>query len=171
MSPLWKSKRSEALAHYGCKCNRCGEYGNDVHHKTYQRVGGFELMDDLEILCRDCHKAHHRAQAHSVQRSRGAINRQAIFRFLSEAQKTKICSMFSIHQPDLYLKILNDRFYAYRCAEMLGYSRFYDVTRSGKPEQSRHQFSGSHPYRGLANNYTKSISPRLKDIRRARKNG
>jgi len=80
-----------------------------------------------------------------------------------------MCAIFSINQAELYIKILDDSFYAYRCAEMLGYKRFYEVTKRGKPDQARHQFSGSRPYRGLANNYARSISPRLKDIRRARK--
>ena len=35
-----------------------GEVILDIHHKTYVRLG-FELMDDLEVLCRDCHNSRH----------------------------------------------------------------------------------------------------------------
>lgn len=30
----------------------------DVHHKTYDRIGD-ELLDDLVLLCKSCHKAQH----------------------------------------------------------------------------------------------------------------
>ena len=59
-TPVWKNIKSAALEYYGCVCGRCGEYGTDVHHKTYERVGGKELVEDLEVLCRSCHNAHHR---------------------------------------------------------------------------------------------------------------
>jgi hypothetical protein len=35
------------------------EISLDVHHKTYERFGGDERMDDLEVLCRFCHIKHH----------------------------------------------------------------------------------------------------------------
>ena len=43
------------------KCESCGRRDDvvlDVHHKTYDRLG-FELPEDLEVLCRDCHEAEH----------------------------------------------------------------------------------------------------------------
>lgn len=44
------------------KCDHCGDYFHrcrtEVHHKTYERVGN-EDLDDLEILCEDCHGKHH----------------------------------------------------------------------------------------------------------------
>jgi hypothetical protein len=88
-SQVRKDKRSEALAHYGCKCSRCGEHGADVHHRTYSRVGGFERMEDLEIMCRSCHEAHHAAercmrQKHSRKKP---INRRAIYSLLTWKQR------------------------------------------------------------------------------------
>lgn len=127
-SPVWKAKRQEALGFYGCICNRCEESGSDVHHKTYARVGGNELMEDLEVLCRDCHKAHHRANAHTGKWTRTGINRQAIFRYLSDEQKSKIVAKYeldSVH--DLYVKILSDTFYAYASALIIGYKSVYEV--------------------------------------------
>jgi hypothetical protein len=47
-SPLWAEKRIEALTFHGAICARCGSHGSDVHHKTYERTGGEELMTDLE---------------------------------------------------------------------------------------------------------------------------
>ena len=69
-TPLWKNIRDKAIEHYGCICNRCGEYGNDVHHKTYARVGGMEQLEDLEILCRECHDAHHLIDKTSSRRGK-----------------------------------------------------------------------------------------------------
>ena len=42
------------------KCESCGQRGDvlDVHHKTYERLG-FELPEDLEVLCRTCHEVRH----------------------------------------------------------------------------------------------------------------
>jgi len=80
-TPAWKEKRKQALELYGCICSRCKQFGNDVHHKTYERVGGDELMEDLEVLCRECHEAHHAldAVARTPKSRRRTIHRRAIF--------------------------------------------------------------------------------------------
>jgi hypothetical protein len=97
-SPVWLAKRAEALSLYGTTCSRCGQFGSDVHHKTYQRVGGGELMSDLEILCRECHEAHHRAErATRVRRKRNsAINVFALARYLTTTQREILCSRFGL---------------------------------------------------------------------------
>lgn len=103
-SDVWRAKRIEALAHYGCICNRCKEHGTDVHHKTYERWGGSELMEDLEVLCRGCHEAHHsaercsRTRKHSSQRS---INRRAIFRLLSFSQREILKKKYQMNNSTL----------------------------------------------------------------------
>lgn len=59
LSDHWKTKRKQALNHYGCFCNRCGSTELlQIHHRTYERLG-CERMSDLEILCRDCHIAEY----------------------------------------------------------------------------------------------------------------
>jgi len=97
-TPVWKAKRLEALNHYGCKCMRCGEWGNDVHHKTYERVGGAELMEDFEILCRECHEAHHAvdkiARRNPDNPAERSIHRQAIYRQLTAEHVNKIWDKF-----------------------------------------------------------------------------
>ncbi len=58
----WRATRDKALAHYGRKCYLCGASGDvqiDVHHNTYERAPGCELISDLIPLCRDCHERHH----------------------------------------------------------------------------------------------------------------
>lgn len=109
-SEVWRAKRTEAISFYGATCSRCGQYGTDVHHKTYERVGGAELMSDLEIMCRGCHEAHHAAERSCGHRSKKTqkrkLNRLAVVRLLTPRQKRAICEEFSIPWGDAYLKIV-----------------------------------------------------------------
>lgn len=61
LSNRWKQFRKQAIQFYGPICNRCGEPGYDVHHKTYENWGRETLMD-VEILCRACHSKEHGKQ-------------------------------------------------------------------------------------------------------------
>jgi len=69
--PRWFEFRDRALHHHGNACNTCG--GEDkkrsdfhhVHHKRY--ITGREPweygMDDVTILCRECHNEIHECEA------------------------------------------------------------------------------------------------------------
>lgn len=106
-SPVWKAKRAEALAFHGCICNRCKEWGSDVHHKTYERVGGGELMEDFEVLCRECHEVHHSLDPIAMTKTRRrTIHRRAIHAKLS----AKHCQILWNKYPRI--KNLNDLFIA-----------------------------------------------------------
>jgi len=108
-SPVWKAKREEAINHYGPVCSRCKEYGTDVHHKTYIRWGGNELMEDLEIMCRECHDAHHRVEKATRQKKikKKGLRREAIYRYLSPSQKKILIDRFSLSgDKDLYGRIV-----------------------------------------------------------------
>jgi len=110
-SSVWKKIRLAALKHYGAICSKCGEFGSDVHHKTYQRWGGNEKMEDLEILCRDCHVVLHkveRASRPSKKKRRKSIHVTALFRYLSKKQRDSLVDRFSCQTPnDIYLMILD----------------------------------------------------------------
>lgn len=123
-SPVWKAKRAEALAFYGCICNRCKGYGNEVHHKTYVRVGGGELMEDLEVMCRECHNAHHRNHDKRTRRKNPGIHRGAIWKRLSDNQKDRLKAMYP--NEDLYAAIhwINP-LVAKNAARLLGYRYAY----------------------------------------------
>lgn len=58
----WQDLRAIVRARDHNQCQTCWLTGKeatlDVHHRTYQRVGG-EWLDDLVLLCQDCHKAIH----------------------------------------------------------------------------------------------------------------
>lgn len=55
---MWARKREMAFNHYGKKCYACGSRRGPlhIHHVTYIRFGGRELMRDLRPLCQSCHR-------------------------------------------------------------------------------------------------------------------
>ena len=101
-SPLWKEIRQKAINHYGPICSVCKEFGSDVHHKTYDRVGGHELMSDLEVLCRKCHEAKHdlhRAIKEKIDekpKNKKKIRAEKAFRYLTKEQKVMLCKEFCL---------------------------------------------------------------------------
>ena len=59
LSKEWKIKRKQALDFHGDFCSQCKSKKDlHVHHKTYANLGN-EPMEDLVILCRDCHYVEH----------------------------------------------------------------------------------------------------------------
>ena len=58
-SPHWQTMRRKVLRRAGYECERCRRKAPlDVHHLTYARRG-HEDMNDLQALCRQCHKEAH----------------------------------------------------------------------------------------------------------------
>ena len=58
-SPAWRTRRNKALKDAGYQCQKCAARRNlQVNHLTYERLGA-EWDQDLEVLCQDCHGAHH----------------------------------------------------------------------------------------------------------------
>jgi hypothetical protein len=60
-SKRWKRKREQALRHYQYMCHGCGTKKLEelqVHHRHYDTLGN-ECMEDLIVLCGDCHCDNH----------------------------------------------------------------------------------------------------------------
>ena len=55
----WQTFRLYAFEFYGRKCYLCGatDCQLDIHHNTYERLGG-EMLSDVIILCHDCHQGY-----------------------------------------------------------------------------------------------------------------
>jgi hypothetical protein len=55
-SANWKKLRKAKLAEAHGLCQRCGSGSGrrEVHHKSYERLGN-ERLDDLIVLCPECH--------------------------------------------------------------------------------------------------------------------
>jgi len=62
----WMYQRERAFTLYGRKCRECGSKENiDVHHIIIPRaMGGSDELENLEILCRQCHSNIH---GHEIQ--------------------------------------------------------------------------------------------------------
>jgi len=59
LGDLWKNKKKEAFMFHGEFCKRCKATKYlEVHHMTYVRFKN-EIMADLCILCKMCHKTYH----------------------------------------------------------------------------------------------------------------
>ncbi|RIK42894.1 MAG: hypothetical protein DCC55_07450 [Chloroflexi bacterium] len=58
-SPQWHWKAELAKSHVGNRCQICNRPASEVeletYHRTYDRLGN-ELLEDLIVLCRRCHK-------------------------------------------------------------------------------------------------------------------
>ena len=57
---FWNSRRVEALERDGWQCVNCKSMQHlDVHHIKQRSLGGTHAMDNLETLCRECHRIRH----------------------------------------------------------------------------------------------------------------
>ncbi len=61
-SPQWQKLREQTLKRDGYRCRVCNKGKKavlQVHHRTYERFGGNEELDDLTTLCEGCHELFH----------------------------------------------------------------------------------------------------------------
>lgn len=55
----WKSLKLQAIHRAGNRCQLCNAKGRlHVHHRTYENIGN-ESLNDLIVLCNDCHEKFH----------------------------------------------------------------------------------------------------------------
>ena len=60
-SPDWEEKRQEAFYILGTSCELClSEENLNIHHNNYDCLGNEVPMEDLAVLCRNCHRGFHR---------------------------------------------------------------------------------------------------------------
>lgn len=52
-----ESLRAQAFKMYGKNCNYCGEIGEEVDHVIELAAGGDDSIENLQVLCKPCHKA------------------------------------------------------------------------------------------------------------------
>jgi DNA repair exonuclease SbcCD ATPase subunit len=64
----WRELRKYVIRRRGKKCSLCGAAELlDVHHKTYDNRGREHFhLDDLIVLCRNCHGQHHKGEKGNV---------------------------------------------------------------------------------------------------------
>jgi 5-methylcytosine-specific restriction endonuclease McrA len=67
-STAWEKCRSAYIQSVFGLCERCGELGDEVHHKIYltpQNINDPEITlgwDNLELLCHECHTREHKRE-------------------------------------------------------------------------------------------------------------
>jgi 5-methylcytosine-specific restriction endonuclease McrA len=64
-SDQWRELKATAMTRANSKCERCHQRpASELHHLTYVRVGGGERLDDVIVVCRECHQnAHDKSSA------------------------------------------------------------------------------------------------------------
>ena len=65
---VWRSFRAGWIDRHGDRCARCRRKGENLHHRTYDRVG-HEHDDDVVLLCRQCHETFHGRHGMDVGRT------------------------------------------------------------------------------------------------------
>lgn len=51
-----ESLRAQAFRMYGKTCNYCGDIGLEVDHVIELAAGGDDSIENLQVLCKECHK-------------------------------------------------------------------------------------------------------------------
>jgi 5-methylcytosine-specific restriction endonuclease McrA len=76
-SPHWLRFRVTVLEFWDYKCVICYDQANDVHHRTYDRMG-HENLTDCVCLCRDCHKLVERRKDYLLKAQQGSLFGKAV---------------------------------------------------------------------------------------------
>ena len=60
LSESWKLLRDKALTRDAHRCKRCGRKTKlEMHHDKYPDVPENDCLENVEILCRECHQYIH----------------------------------------------------------------------------------------------------------------
>lgn len=94
-------------------------------------------MEDLEVLCRECHKAHHAAEkiaGGGRRRKARGIHRRAISHLLTAKHLKILRGLFPDMYTDKYVAInCGDPQVAHKAAELLGFDYAYGPNMGPKP--------------------------------------
>lgn len=66
-SEEWRVKRKEVLSIKGDRCFLCNDKYDDIHHLHYKSLGDECPKNDLEPVCRQCHKKIHGIDTDEVE--------------------------------------------------------------------------------------------------------
>lgn len=104
-SNKWLSKKNEVFGLKGRKCQRCSsEERLHVHHACYDRFGGDEdILNDLFVLCDNCHNEYHRRNKKVTIRSTRSFIKRKKFK------KTKYSKIESILRSE-YIPLRNKKY-------------------------------------------------------------
>lgn len=88
-SDEWKKIARNKLKQSGFQCELCGTgYNLQVHHITYEHIfAESEHMDDLAVLCKECHEQVH---GEDIRRKREEKERLKRIQAAKEAEREKV---------------------------------------------------------------------------------
>lgn len=64
---LYKKNRLPAYERAGGVCENCGAPAAEIHHITFRSHCGTSDLDNLIVLCRDCHERAHGPEAKAMR--------------------------------------------------------------------------------------------------------
>lgn len=82
-TPAWRRLRKEAFTRDNYTCQHCGHHSptgtgleaDHLHTNTW-KADGTDYLDNLQTLCRDCHKTKTNAESAARNRARAARRRR-----------------------------------------------------------------------------------------------
>jgi 5-methylcytosine-specific restriction endonuclease McrA len=83
-----ESLRTQAFKIYGKTCNYCGDIGLEVDHVIELAAGGDNTIDNLQVLCKECHKR--KTSAFNSRRLNTHTSKKGVF---SEQPAPRLLSM------------------------------------------------------------------------------
>lgn len=72
---LYRKNRLPAYERAGGVCENCGAPAAEIHHITFRSHCGTSDLDNLIVLCRDCHEKAHGPDAKAMRESFREIRR------------------------------------------------------------------------------------------------
>lgn len=110
-SGTWKRKRLLKLEQVGNSCENCGfraDKGLHVHHLTYERLGD-ELLEDLKVLCEDCHNDIHQKTKRVTENIWGGkrfkvFKKRGIYHVFDKHRKVVLSSLTNREAAILFAK-------------------------------------------------------------------
>lgn len=95
--PLTKNEqlKQQVLRKYDNRCCECGtRYNLQIHHLLEVRYGGQDNIDNMVLLCKDCHqKIHNREFTYERDSERKLINNEKLNKLWAAKKNGKIISI------------------------------------------------------------------------------
>lgn len=101
VSDEWKALRDKAIELAGNKCRLCNsDYNLHVHHRTYERIY-HEDIEDLTVLCGDCHNYYHIMKKEQGRKLRRVVDFNHFIPKVDETKKAKTREEIKSHLENL----------------------------------------------------------------------
>lgn len=101
-TPVWDALRKKCYEKANWTCMRCGATDKEVHahHISYPERWEDTVQEQLECLCFECHRNHHKPGATKVRRPNNSVSAVPFgkYKTLKEAKQARRCGDLKRHQ-------------------------------------------------------------------------